>query len=73
MLGALPRPLKLSFVDGSKSLQDALKASTSRGEGHLAYPERNLRQVVVPPGKRIGVNAGVVRSRAPPLHCLWHN
>jgi len=64
MLKALPRPLKLSFVEGSKSLQDALKATTLKGEGPMAYPEHFLRQVVVPgSAKRTGIKLMTISNR----------
>ena len=64
MLKALPRPLKLSFVEGSKSLQDALKATTLKGEGPMTYPEHFLRQVVVPgSAKRTGIKLMTISNR----------
>jgi hypothetical protein len=63
MLKALPRPLKLSFVDGSKSLASALKSTSQRSQGHLEYPEHFLRQVVVPVGKYIGLKLMTVSHR----------
>jgi hypothetical protein len=63
MLRALPRPLKLSFVDGSKALQDALKSTSARGEGSLKYPEHHLRQVLVPSGRRVGLKLMTISHR----------
>jgi hypothetical protein len=64
MLKALPRPLKLSFVEGSKSLQDALASASLRGEGPMAYPEHFLRQVMVPgSSRRTGIKLMTVSNR----------
>jgi hypothetical protein len=63
MLKALPRPLKLSFVEGSKTLADALMSTSQRSLGHLEFPEHYLRQVVVPPGKMIGLKLMTISSR----------
>ena len=63
MLKALPRPVRLSFVDGSKSLTEALAATDLRAEGHMVFPQHHLRQVVLPAGRRVGLRLMTVSNR----------
>ncbi len=69
MLEALPRPIRLSFVDASRSLQEALTTSGGgnsrmRDEGRMAYPQHHLRQVIVPPGGDVGLTLMTISHRA---------
>ena len=64
LLESLPRPVRLSFVEGSGQTSAALEGSKRRIDSMaMEYPEHFLRQVVVPYGRGIGLRLMTVMNR----------
>jgi hypothetical protein len=72
LLESLPRPIRLSFVEGSSSLLKGLKGRGRRRiDGHnVQFPEHYLKQVIIPPGRRVGLKLMTVNDRPVVQHVM---
>lgn len=62
-LKALPRPLRLSFVEGSPTMKRAMEIGSRASDGPLTFPKHYLRQVVISDEKKLGLSLMTISHR----------